>query len=68
MGKKGKTSLIKWIYLGREKPKELYNYPDPPPNPLSGLRYRVEGRDIIIESQIYSRYKEIFKGYKQEEA
>ena len=67
VGKKGKTSLIKWIYVGREKPKELHNYPNPPPNPLSGLRYRVEGRDIIVERRIYSKYEKIFRGYRSEE-
>ncbi len=43
LGKKGGRSIIKWIYIGREKPKGLEN---PPKNPLEGIVvYKVKGDD-----------------------
>ncbi len=33
-GKRGGKSIIKWIYVGREKPPGI---PDPPTHPLEGL-------------------------------
>ncbi len=67
-GKKGKTSKVKWIYIGREKPMELRTYPDPPPNPLDGLRFYVVGNDIVIDKRTYERYRWVFEGLEVEEA
>ncbi len=63
-GKKGRTSRVCWKYVGREKPKELSDLPDPPPNPLVGLRYRVEGDDVILDEDDYERFKWVFAGYE----
>ncbi len=51
-----------WRYVGREKPRELRDYPDPPPNPLDGLRFvRIgEGDDIIMEYDVFERFKWLF--------
>jgi len=66
-GKRGKTSRVCWKYVGREKPKELQDLPDPPPNPLSGLHYIVDGDDVILDERMYERFKWVFSAYKVEE-
>lgn len=63
-GKKGRISRVKWVYVGREKPRELIGYPDPPPHPLVGLSYIVEGNDVIMDANTFKRYKWVFEGYK----
>ena len=65
-GKKGKTSRIRWIYIGRDKPPELQNYPDPPRHPIEGLRFVAEGEDIILDERTYQRFSWLFKGYRVE--
>ena len=62
-GKSGKTSRVKWIYVGREKPSELAGYPDPPSYPIAGLRFSVDGRDVIIDRRVYEKYRWVFEGY-----
>ena len=43
LGKKTGRSVIKWVYIGKEKPKGLEN---PPKNPLEGVVvYKVKGDD-----------------------
>ncbi|MET1101789.1 MAG: hypothetical protein ABWW69_04855 [Pyrodictiaceae archaeon] len=61
IGKRGRTSRIKWKYLGKRKPLELSKYPEPPPNPLEGLSYYVQDNDIIVRKKIYEAFKNIFK-------
>ncbi|KSW12232.1 hypothetical protein CF15_05620 [Pyrodictium occultum] len=63
-GKSGSTSRVKWIYVGREKPRELEGYPDPPEHPVAGLRFTVEGRDIILDRRVYEKYRWVFEGYE----
>ncbi|WFO75342.1 hypothetical protein J4526_00065 [Desulfurococcaceae archaeon MEX13E-LK6-19] len=46
VGKSGKTSKVKWVYLGKEKPeKEL---PDPPRHPLEGLVVKIDSTGIYV--------------------
>lgn len=62
--KKGRKGGIRWKYVGREKPSELLHYPDPPENPLTGLRFTIDGDDIILDCSIYKRFKWLFAGYE----
>jgi len=67
-GKKGKTSIVKWIYIGKEKPKELHNMPDPPSSPLLGLSFTIlENGDVVLRDDVYKRYSWLFKGLPTEE-
>lgn len=52
-GKRGGTSLVRWVYQGRVKPPGL---PDPPVNPLEGLKLRVEGDDLLLDRSVLERY------------
>ncbi len=61
VGKKKKTSKIRWRYVGREKPRELSGIPDPPRNPFEGLVYQVRGEDIIISKRVFERFKWLFR-------
>jgi hypothetical protein len=63
-GKKGSTSRVRWIYIGKEKPKDLIGYPDPPYHPLIGLSYIVDGKDVIIDVKKFEKYRWVFEGYK----
>lgn len=68
VGKKGKTSRVKWIYVGKEKPAELKDYPDPPNHILVGFSFIVlNGRDILVREDVFKRYRWIFTGYEYEE-
>lgn len=58
-GKRGKTSLIRWVYVGREKPKDL---PEPPRNPLEGLRFYVVGDDVYMPCSMFRKFKWVFEG------
>ena len=62
VGKKGRTSLVKWEYVGREKP--LRELPDPPRHPLEDTVFLVEGEDVLLRDEDYLRLKEYFKGLK----
>ncbi len=53
---------LRWRYVGREKPEELRDKPDPPRNPLAGLVYAVSGEDVIVREDVYKRYKWVFEG------
>ena len=55
---------IRMRYVGREKPKELEGVPDPPPNPLEGLRFARIGDsdDILLEEDVYRRFAWLFDG------
>jgi hypothetical protein len=64
VGRQGKTSRIRWVYVGTEKPRELIGYPDPPPHPLVGLSLAVEGDDVILDESMYRRFSWLFKGYQ----
>ncbi len=61
-GKKGKTSLVKWEYLGKNKPLE--ELPDPPRHPLENVVFLVEGDDVLLRDEDYLRLKKYFKGFK----
>ena len=61
-GRKGKTSRVKWVYVGTEKPAKLAGYPDPPSSPLIGLSLVVEGDDIILDEETYRKFRWLFKG------
>ncbi len=68
VGKKGKTSRVKWIYVGKEKPAELKDYPDPPSHILVGFSFIVlNDRDILVREDVFKRYRWIFTGYEYEE-
>ncbi|MEM0380135.1 MAG: hypothetical protein QXX35_01310 [Desulfurococcaceae archaeon] len=41
-----KSSGIKWIYIGREKP--VRNLPDPPSNPVEGLVVKIAGDEVVV--------------------
>ncbi len=47
VGKKGRTSRIKWVYVGREKP--LPEIPNPPEHPLEGLVLRIDDTGIYMK-------------------
>ncbi len=51
------------VYAGTEKPRGL---PEPEPIPLEGLTLIRMGDDIIIECNVYDRYKDLFKGLEVE--
>ncbi len=55
---------IRWKYVGREKPRELEGYPDPPPNPLEGLRFARVGDsdDVLLDWGGYQRFQWLFEG------
>ena len=57
----GKTRLR---YVGREKPRELEGVPDPPLNPLEGLRFaRIgESDDILLDFETYEKFRWLFEG------
>ncbi len=61
-GKKGKTSLVKWEYVGRTKP--LQQLPDPPKHPLENTVFLVEGDDVLLRDEDYLRLKEYFRGLR----
>ncbi len=61
VGKRGKTSRIKWIYAGREKPRELREYPDPPKHPLVGLTVIIDGDDILVDEKSLKKYYWFFE-------
>lgn len=64
-GKSGKTSRVKWVYLGREKPPEASSLPDPPEHPVAGLTYAiVNGGDVVLRREVYERYRWLFEGYE----
>ncbi len=62
VGKKGRTSIVKWEYVGKSKPEE--SLPDPPSNPLEGIVFLVEGEDVILREEDYHKIKDLFKGLK----
>jgi len=61
-------SKLRWRYIGRQKPSELKDYPDPPRNPLEGFRCRVDGDDIIVKKEMFEKYKHLFEGLEIVEA
>lgn len=62
---KTSSKRIRWIYVGREKPDP--NLPEPPINPLEGLKIiAVNDNDIIVDEYVYNVLINIFpslKGY-----
>ncbi len=57
LGRKDGKPVIKWIYLGREKPSGL---PDPPVNPLEGFCfYTIQGEKdyIYVSNRVFLRYR-----------
>jgi len=46
-GKRNKTSIVKWIYIGREKP--LPKLPDPPHHPLEGIVLRIDSTGVYMK-------------------
>jgi len=64
-GKRGKTSRVKWIYVGRNKP--LPEIPDPPPNPLDLLMVKIDNNSIrlyVSSNKMIKKIIELFKGFK----
>ena len=55
VGKRGRTSLVKWFYVGKMKPPNL---PDPPVNPLEGISLVIEGEDVVLSKEHYKVFKE----------
>lgn len=53
----------KLIYSGVVKPKIL---PSPPENPIEGLSIIREGNDIVIDCNVYEKFKWVFKNKKIE--
>lgn len=62
VGKKGKTSIVKWEYVGKNKPDK--RLPDPPPHPLEGIVFLIEGEDIIMREVDYVKVGKLFEGLK----
>ena len=60
-GKSGRTSRVRWTYVGREKPPGL---PEPPANPFEGLRFYVVGDDVFLDKDVYARFRWLFEGFK----
>ncbi len=56
-GRRGTTSLVRWIYVGSRKPDP--NLPDPPSCPLDGLKVVVEGGDLVVDAEAYERLVKI---------
>ncbi len=55
-GKRKSTSMIKWVYLGKEKPDP--SLPDPPDNPIVGLVLRVDDEGVTVNlsyDELFSR-------------
>jgi hypothetical protein len=48
-----------WIYVGNVKPKGL---PEFPPHELEGLSIIREGDDVVINCEVYDKFKELFSG------
>ncbi len=63
-GKRGKTSKVRWRYVGREKPPDL---PEPPPNPLEGLRFYAVGNDVYLDRKTFEKYRWVFAGHSVED-
>ncbi len=61
VGKRGKTSRIKWMYIGRVKPPELRDYPDPPQHPLVGLTVAIDGDDLLVDEKALRKYRWVFE-------
>ena len=60
-GKSRGKSIIRWLYLGRDKPKGL---PPPPKNPLEGLRYyTIKGEPgfLYVDSKVLERFSWLFE-------
>ncbi len=55
IGKKGKTSRVKWLYRGNIKPRGL---PEPPLNPLTGISVRIEADDLIFDRQVFEEHRD----------
>ena len=52
------------VYAGTEKPDEL---PDPGPLGVEGLVViRISERDIVIDCEVYDRFRQLFEGLKVE--
>lgn len=47
-GKTGRTSRVKWVYLGKNKPEE--DLPDPPKHPLEGIVVKIDSTGVYIIS------------------
>ncbi len=64
IGRRGKTSRIKWIYVGSRMPyhPDLMLNP-PPPSPFEGIGYAVEGEDVLLTDEAYRRVKSLLKGF-----
>lgn len=48
VGRSGKTSKVKWIYLGKEKPDNTL--PDPPKHPLEGIVVKIDDTGVYLIS------------------
>lgn len=49
------------VYVGRSKPLETL--PDPPEDPLKGVRIYYDGEDLLVPEDQFERVKDLFKGY-----
>ena len=43
---------VRWRYIGKEVPKD---FPPPPPNPLEGVRFEVDGDYLILSERDLER-------------
>ncbi|MEM1610983.1 MAG: hypothetical protein QXQ57_04980 [Sulfolobales archaeon] len=51
----------RYLYLGTTKPIETL--PDPPKNPLDGVKIIYDEEDILIPEEQFEKVKDLFKGY-----
>ncbi len=67
VGRRGKTSRVKWIYVGSRMPyhPDLMVNP-PPPSPLEGIAYSLDGEDVIMTEKNYRRVKDLLEGFRVE--
>jgi len=60
---KASNGRIRWIYVGREKPDP--NLPEPPINPLEGLKIIViNENDVIVDEYVYNTLVSMFPNLK----
>jgi hypothetical protein len=62
VGRKGKTSQIRWHYVPLGSAQKPADVPDPPQDPLLELKYqKFANGDLLMEVAVYEKFKHIFQ-------
>lgn len=62
LGRKGKTSRIRWHYVPLGVTQKPLDVPDPPKDPLLGLKYqKFANGDLLMDVAIYEKFKHLFR-------